>query len=115
MPQGDHIRFGIALGEGGHDPDDLSAGVREELPEGEERAARRDDVVDDHDPLALEAKDIVRTEEERLLLVRRDALHANVENRLSQVGLLLLPGDDGRELRLAAEDVEEGQSSCHEN
>lgn len=107
VPEGDHLGLGVTLREGGHDAEEFGASVREELLQGDEGAAGRDDIIDHDDLLVLEAGDIICAEKERLLLVRRDALDPGLEDRFGHVGLLLLPGDDGRELRLPSEDMEE--------
>ncbi len=108
MTERDHVRPRRAFREGGHDRDEFCAGFREQLLHGEERATGRDDVVDDDHLLAGEECRVVRPQEERLFLVGRDTLHRDLENGLGHVGLVLLPGDDGRELGHPTEDMEQG-------
>lgn len=108
VTEGDHVRPRRAFREGGHDRDEFRTCFREQLLHGEERATRRDDVVDDDYLLAGEECRVVRAQEERLFLVGRDALHRDLEDGLGHVGLVLLPGDDGRELGHPTENVEQG-------
>ncbi len=107
MAERDHVRPGRAFREGGQDGDEFCTRFLEQLPHGDERAAGRDDVVDDGDLLPLEEGDVVGAQVERLLLVRRDALDRGLEHRREHVGLVLLARDECGELRDPTEHVEE--------
>ncbi len=107
MTEGDDVVATLALGEGGHGGDDAAAGLGDEPARDLDALAGRDHVVVDHDVQAIDGLDLIGAEEEVLCFSGGPAGAADLRGgRLHEV-LLVLAGEDGGQVRLTSEDVEE--------